>query len=334
MSTKHFLTYTQQMQLMNRKNVLISNPEFAKEILSTISYYNLINGYKDIFETYFDDNDELEKYSEKVTIEKLHQVHLIDNAFNNLLFKYIIYIENTLKTKIAYNVANKIGIKQEDYLSHSKYVSTPHLKREVVINKVATELQGNKNNHSVQHYKDNHPFIPPWIAVKALFFGTTINWYKVLSLEIKNNIATDYFRLTNLQSTEEQKELFITILKLLHEYRNNMAHGSRTFLSNVSCELSKNILFNSIPPGVLTDEEFKEGIGQKDLFAVILSIALLINDPLLFERYIIDLTAITINYDSMDHTFSPKGNIYKTLNIPENFIERIQYISKMKFFTE
>lgn len=316
---------------MREKNVLIADDDFAKEILGSISYYNIINGYKDIFTTYNDKTDNVEKFIEKVTLEQLHQVYLIDNSFNNLLFKYIIYIENTLKTKIAYNVANTLGDKQENYLDFTKYVSQFPLDRKKVIDKVRDEINKNKTNHSIQHYKENHPFIPPWIAIKALYFGTTINWYKILRDEIKQKISKEFFRYSNLENNDQQKEFLLVILNLLHEYRNNIAHGSRTFLSNVSGELSKNLLLDTIPTSTLTEDEFSEGMGQKDLFAVIISIAILINDPLLFRQYLIDLAAITLNYEEKSLEISPKGNIYKTLNVPENFVDRITEIYKMKF---
>src|SRR5699024_6035655 len=146
-----------------------------------------------------------------ITLENLHQVYLIDNSFSNLLFKYIIYIETTLKTKIAYNVANTFGEKQSQYLDHRKYVNAPPLDRQRVISKVTSEWEVNKNNHPIQHYKNNHSFTPPWIVVKGLYFGTTINWYKVLPQDIKKNIAQDYFKLTNLQDSDNQKEFLVII---------------------------------------------------------------------------------------------------------------------------
>src|SRR5699024_6433201 len=135
--------------------------------------------------------------------------------------------------------------------------------------KVTSEWEGNKNNHPIQHYKNNHSFTPPWMVVKGLYFGTTINWYKVLPQEIKKNIAQDYFKHTNLQDSDNQREFLVMMLKLLREYRNDMAHGSRTFLSNVSCELSKNLLLSAVSPEILTEEELQKGMGQKDLIAVI-----------------------------------------------------------------
>ena len=45
---KPFLTYKQQIQKLKTKYKLnISNDKFALEALSTFSYYDLINGYKE-----------------------------------------------------------------------------------------------------------------------------------------------------------------------------------------------------------------------------------------------------------------------------------------------
>lgn len=330
LSDKPFLTYKQQINLLTSKNILVPDVYFAQEVLSSISYYNIINGYKDIFETYYDTTDGIEKFANKVTLENLHQVYLIDNSFNNLLFKYIIYIENTLKTKIAYNVAMNIGQRQSEYLDYEKYINNKPLDRKQVIKKVTHEVNDNKSNHSVKHYQKNHSHIPPWIATKALYFGTTINWYKILPPKLKEKISEEFFKFTRLK-IDEKKELLIIVMNLLHEYRNNIAHGSRTFLSNISNELNKTLLLQTIIPQVLTQEEFDLDIGKKDLFAVILSIALLINDRLVFEKYLVDLSTVTLGYEELELKLSPKGNFYKTLNIPENFIDRITEVYNMKF---
>lgn len=328
---KVFLTYQQQIQLMRRKRVLISDEKYAREVLTSISYYNIINGYKDIFETYRDeDDDNIEKFINKVTLENLHKVHIIDTALNNLLFKYIIYIENTLKTKIAYNIAKDFGIKQSEYLNFKKYTDSDPLDRKQVISKVISELDGNKSNYPIQHYKSK-PFIPPWIAVKGIYFGTTVNWYKVLIPTIKERIAVEFCELSLLSNTKDKKEFLIVVLNLLHEYRNNIAHGSRTFLSNVSAELNKDLLLKSVSADVLTEDEFLQGIGKSDLFAVIVSIAILINDRAMFEQYLKDLAIISLGYEDSNITLSPKGDFYKTLNIPKNYIEKITAVYNMKF---
>ena len=328
LSEKPFLIYSQQISLLKTKNVLIPDENLAKEVLGSISYYNIVNGYKDIFETYFDKVDKIEKFRNKITLEKLHAVYLIDKDFNNLLFKYIIYIENSLKTKLSYNIAMSIGETQSEYCDYQKYIENRPLDRKVVIERVNKEIL-NSSNKPVKHYLDNHTHIPPWIAVKALYLGTTINWYKVLPPNIKANIANSFF-IDDVLEIEEKKELLLVILNLLHEYRNDIAHGSRTFLSNVSGELTKTLLLKSVTPQTLTEDEFSLGIGKKDLFAVLLSIGLLINDRLVFKHFLYDLNLIFYHYND-EEILSSKGSFYDTLNIPENCLDRLTNIYNIKF---
>ncbi|HEL2717743.1 TPA: Abi family protein [Streptococcus suis] len=325
-----FLTYNQQLQKIKSKNVLIDDDNIALEVLKSISYYGIINAYKDIFGTHLDEEKGFEVFSAEVPFKDLHLIALIDNSLNNLLFKYIIYIEKTLKTKVAYNVAKKHGIYEHEYLDFNKYASNKDLDRREVINNIHSQIRSNKNSASVQHYKDEHDCIPPWIAVNALYFGTTLNWYKILRDDMKRIIASEFFKLTNLTDLENQKEFLVNLLSLLHEYRNNIAHGNRTFLSNVTTKLSKTNLFHSIPKEVLSDEEYRNGVGKKDLFAVMIALAILIDNPLLLQQYIYDLATMFQPYGEIE-TISPAGNVFRTMNIPDNFVERLQVIYTSKF---
>lgn len=331
MSDKPFLTYRQQLKRIKDKRILVADDDFVLEILKTMSYYGIVNGYKDIFGVYYDEEMKLERFSDEVTFEQLHRIALIDNSLNNLLFKYIIYIEKALKTKLAYIVARKYGILEEQYLDFKKYTSRGLLDRKNEIENIKNQIKSNKNSASVQHYREKHDCIPPWISVNALYFGTVINWYKISEDNIKTEISNDFLRLTNLNDDEERKELFVSAISLLQEYRNNIAHGNRTFLSNVSHELSKNILLKSINNKILTESEYLSGIGQKDLFAVMLVLAILTNDPILFQQYIFDLEAVLLNYSDETLIISPKGNIFQTLHIPNNFLDRLSEIYNIKF---
>ncbi len=324
------MTYNQQLQKIKSKNVLIDDDNMALEVLKSISYYGIINAYKDIFGTHLDEEKGFEVFSAEVPFKDLHLIALIDNSLNNLLFKYIIYIEKTLKTKVAYNVAKKHGIYEHEYLDFNKYASNKDLDRREVINNIHSQIRSNKNSASVQHYKDEHDCIPPWIAVNALYFGTTLNWYKILRDDMKRIIASEFFKLTNLTDLENQKEFLVNLLSLLHEYRNNIAHGNRTFLSNVTTKLSKTNLFHSIPKEVLSDEEYRNGVGKKDLFAVMIALAILIDNPLLLQQYIYDLATMFQPYGEIE-TISPAGNVFRTMNIPDNFVERLQVIYTSKF---
>ena len=49
MTDKPSITYSQQLDRMRRKGILIENDKLAMEVLQSISYYGIVNGYKDIF---------------------------------------------------------------------------------------------------------------------------------------------------------------------------------------------------------------------------------------------------------------------------------------------
>lgn len=46
---KPFLNYQELISLMESRNIIISDYDFAKRALSNISYYTLANGYKTFF---------------------------------------------------------------------------------------------------------------------------------------------------------------------------------------------------------------------------------------------------------------------------------------------
>lgn len=193
MSDKPFLTYRQQLKRIKDKRILVADDDFVLEILKTMSYYGIVNGYKDIFGVYYDEEMKLERFSDEVAFEQLHRIALIDNSLNNLLFKYIIYIEKALKTKLAYIVARKYGILEEQYLDFKKYTSRGLLDRKNEIENIKNQIKSNKNSASVQHYREKHDYIPPWISVNALYFGTVINWYKISEDNIKRKFQMIFY---------------------------------------------------------------------------------------------------------------------------------------------
>jgi abi-like protein len=329
---KPSLTYKQQLDLMKKKGIVIEDENLALEVIQSVSYYGIVNGYKDIFETYKDENG-FEKFTNEVSFVALHRIFLIDQTLNNFLFKYIIYIEKSLKTKLAYKIAHKYSTDINKYLDFNCYRSHSVLDRVSVVSSIKNQIETNKNSAAIQHYRDNHDTIPPWVATSGIYFGTVINWYKICHDDIKEYIANQFFSRFTI-SSDNAKEMLVAMLSLLQEYRNNIAHGNRTFLSKVTNELTKDILLSMFASSkdILNEEEYLQGIGQKDLFAVMLSIATLINDPLVFKQFISDFQAIfNIEGLSLDSQYSPRGNIYETLNIPDDSLNRLKNIFELKF---
>lgn len=99
---KPFKTLDEQIQLLEDRNLRIFNKNFAREALLTVSYYDLIHGYKEYMMTG-------KKFKPQVSIDYLFLFHLFDKNFQNIIFKNSTIIENILKTKIAYVLSKNIG---------------------------------------------------------------------------------------------------------------------------------------------------------------------------------------------------------------------------------
>ena len=73
-SEKNFQTLENQIRILKAKGLVIQNPSVAKKWLSQCNYYNLINGYKELFLDYKRINEDPhhhEVFKLNTTIEEL-----------------------------------------------------------------------------------------------------------------------------------------------------------------------------------------------------------------------------------------------------------------------
>ena len=114
---KIFLNYDQQIEkLKNEKNLLINNEAYAKEILKQTSYYSLIGGYKDIFK-----NPTTKKYKDGTRFEDIVELYYFDELLRQLFLRYLIKVENGIKSQVSYYFTEKNGENQKEYLDTSNY---------------------------------------------------------------------------------------------------------------------------------------------------------------------------------------------------------------------
>ena len=114
---KIFLNYDQQIEkLKNEKNLLIDNEAYAKEILKQTSYYSLIGGYKDIFK-----NPTTKKYKDGTRFEDIVELYYFDELLRQLFLRYLIKVENGIKSQVSYYFTEKNGENQKEYLDTSIY---------------------------------------------------------------------------------------------------------------------------------------------------------------------------------------------------------------------
>ncbi|ECX3666688.1 Abi family protein, partial [Listeria monocytogenes] len=80
MTEKVFKTVEEQIQILKSRNLNILDEKNAKRILQKISYYDIINGYNDIFlEIEADSTNRIEEvYYQDINFEMIYELYSFD----------------------------------------------------------------------------------------------------------------------------------------------------------------------------------------------------------------------------------------------------------------
>lgn len=325
---KPFKTYLEQISIIKSKNVIVSNADLAENVLSSISYHTLINGYKNSFLGQNDDD-----FADGITFEDLYTMHIIDTNINNVIFKNILFFERSLKTKLSYVVARDFGVdsdfnnasisnSQGDYLSSCNY-SGGNRKIPTLIDLKNLAIDCKPKDKILYHYKTNKNHIPPWILATKATLGTIIQWYQILKGPMKTEICNQLLPFSNC-CLDDRKNMLNKSAELLRNFRNNCAHGNRTFSIDINNKIPKEIFMQIIPENVLNEGEYDS--GEYDLFIVSLLIFTLLPDQYMRQNFIMDLNQILQPYKK----YSIAGkSICNSFEIPDDYIDRAKKFSQL-----
>ena len=93
MIEKQFKNLNEQIEIFKHKGMIIQDESYAKQVLLRENYF-FLNGYRHLF---YKSNDE-KKFINGTTFEELYSLFLFDRSFRNIIFKYLLVIENNLKS--------------------------------------------------------------------------------------------------------------------------------------------------------------------------------------------------------------------------------------------
>lgn len=225
MDQKPFKTFEEQIKILKSRNLSFINEDAAIDILSTYSYYEIVNGYKEV--GILEDGS----YKDGVTFEQLFNLFLMDKKIRSAISIAIYEIEAHLRTALAYTVAKHYSESHCEYLNRRHYEkgNTKYGKsqRSQMLNKCQKIL--NDESQPYKHYREQHGNIPPWILVKGMTFGNLITFYKLQKTDIKTEVIGLMTKIPEELINNDLKNMFINILYFLLAHRNNTAHVSRAY---------------------------------------------------------------------------------------------------------
>lgn len=85
---KPFKTFDEQLEILKNRGLSINDMDFAKIVLQDISYYTVVNGYKNSLIL----NCNSDNFIPGTSFEILYTLHMVNISFSSVLLKYISYV--------------------------------------------------------------------------------------------------------------------------------------------------------------------------------------------------------------------------------------------------
>ena len=160
-----------QIAIQQSRGLKISNDVITQRIIESENYYKLFNGYKKPF---LDSTKPDETYLSGTKFDEIYSLYLFDRELRNLFIRYILEIENNVKSVLAHEFSRKYG--HDNYLRVSNFDTSVQLgERKTRAQKVGeiSDLISNlqhevarqlsKNNSMISHYMLDYGYVPLWV---------------------------------------------------------------------------------------------------------------------------------------------------------------------------
>lgn len=261
MGQRPFTTFDDQIHILKNRSLNFKNELFAKEILSRVNYYNVINGYKEPFlkKDLSGKRKDPEEYIEGCYFEELYALYEMDRRLRIIMLEYLLMFENYFKTSCSYYFSKKFP-KDYSYLSIDNY-SKSEDSLSVALNNLSTisneinRSSGDRKAKSdyIRHYIKKHDCVPLWVLVNSLTIGNMSYFYSAIDDSLKEEIAKSFsFRYKESYSTKEKvgSEEIKEIVKAVNFFRNICAHDEMLFSFKLKSKL-KTELFSKFFPEII-----------------------------------------------------------------------------------
>lgn len=236
---KEYKTFNQQLVILRKRGLIVPKDGRPKRFLEQENYYNVINGYKDLFLKKDTNGNPLEpeQYLQNTHFNELKALFLFDRELRILFLKYILIFENSFKTVLSHEFSRKYP-KANSYLEIKNYVDD-NPKKVLQQISILTKTIHDKvdKNGAIKHYIEDHGSVPLWVLVNYLTVGNLSYLYSILKNSDKNIIAKYYSDKFNKQYKTEtglrfSSEDLSSALKIINLVRNKCAHDERLYNSN------------------------------------------------------------------------------------------------------
>ena len=153
-----------------------------------VNYYNLINGYKDLF---LQNVGTYEKYIEGTQFDEIYALYEFDRKLRIITLDYILEVEKMIKSQIAHTFSRKYGHK--NYLRIENFDSQG-LKKYAQVSDLLSNMYKKINMNidkdlSISHYVNGKNYIPLWVLVNSISMGDVSKFYSNMHQAERDDVA-------------------------------------------------------------------------------------------------------------------------------------------------
>jgi len=257
---KPFLTYAQQLQLLQSKHLVVDDVAAAETALHRYGYFPLVSGYKDLLK-----NPTTKNYQDGTAFRDLMAIYRFDEQLRELTLRYLLHIERHIRSALSYAFCDNFGDLQAAYLDPQNYdISTAAKKSEVhiLIQKFLRPLIDKPTQYPyIEHHKVKHQNVPLWVLINALTFGTVSKMYKYSKPQVQSAISKEFDAIKEAQLRQ--------MLEVLTDFRNVCAHNERLFTHRCAKHDIPDLLLHKKLAIPKTGQQYV--CGKRDYFAVTLT---------------------------------------------------------------
>lgn len=294
---KEHKTFNQQLLILRSRGMVVPTDGKPKRFLEQENYYNVINGYKDLFLEKDANNRPVvpEKYLLNTHFNELKSLFLFDRELRILFLKYLLIFENSMKTVIAYEFSKKYP-KKNAYLDIENFIDDNPKKVLQQISILTKTIHDKVDKEgAVKHYIEEHGEVPLWVLTNVLTVGNMAHFYQILIPSLKNTIAKFYSNKYHKQYSGDKFQLsvadFEAGLKAVNLIRNICAHDERLYNANLKNVRMKNI----------ADHYGITNYDNKRLVVIVLFLKIVL-DKIHFQKFYSSLKKLFHHYRSSFQT--------------------------------
>lgn len=222
-------TIDEQIDKLKEQRLIIEDEKFARVILSTFGYSNVIKSYRDPYMVFEDDK---KVYRSNVTFGQIYSLYILDKNLRNAIISAMLDLEEFIKATAADVISTSFGTHQNNYICYRHYANKTKKKPQFTLTHIIDTLKKTllTDKDPVHHYYTEHGIVPPWILFKSIYFSTIVNFIDQFKTPEKDMMVKKMYQNSNLNLDDlALRQLMMDTLFLSLDYRNVAAHCGRIY---------------------------------------------------------------------------------------------------------